>query len=73
MSDKQLTNCKYDKLSSKKEEAIPRDRFPVDLIGSYKIRREGHDNPLILKALTIIDPETGWLKNSTIITYDPGN
>ena len=34
----------------------------VYLIGPYTIRGEGHDEPLILKALTIIDPETGWFE-----------
>ena len=33
----------------KKAEAIPWDRLPVDLIDPYKIRREGHEDPLILK------------------------
>ena len=35
-------------------------------IGRYyrpiKIRREGHDDPLTLKALTMIDPATGWFE-----------
>ena len=43
-------------------EAIPWDISLIDLIGSYKIRREGHDYPLILKALTMIDPATGWFE-----------
>ena len=41
-------------------EAIPRDILLVDLIGSYTIRREVHDDPLILKASPMIDPKTGW-------------
>ena len=52
-------NSKYGKLPAKEVEAIPWDRLSVDLIGPYKIRREGNDNPLILKALTMIDLETG--------------
>ena len=31
------------------------------------MRREGHDDPLILKASTTIDPETGWFE---IVRYD---
>ena len=33
----------------------------------YKIRREGHDNTLILKTLTVIDPATGWFE---IVKYN---
>ena len=51
---------KYGKLPAKEAEAIPWDRLSVDLIGPYKIRREGHDKPLILKALTRIYTATGW-------------
>ena len=36
-------------------------------IGQYKIRIEGHDKPLTLKALTMIDPETGWFE---IVQYN---
>ena len=36
-------------LPVKEVESIPWSRLLVDLIGPYKIRREGHDNPLILK------------------------
>ena len=52
-------NLKYGILSSKEVEAIPCDRLLVDIIRPYKISIEGHDDPLILKALTIIDPPTG--------------
>ena len=48
-------------------EAIPWGIFFVDLISPYKIRIEGHDEPLILKALIIIDPATGWFE---IILYN---
>ena len=47
--------------------AIPWDRLLVYLIGPYKIRKDGHDDPLILKALTMIDPTTGW---SEILRYN---
>ena len=49
-------NFKCGKLTAKEAEAIPWDKLSVDIIGSYKIRRKGRDNTLILKALTIIDP-----------------
>ena len=45
---------------------IPWDRLLVDLIGRYKIIRGGHNYPLILKDITIIDMETGWFQ---IIKY----
>ena len=38
-----------EKLIAKKEGAIQSDRILVDLIGPYKIRREVHDDPVILK------------------------
>ena len=38
----------------------------LDLIGPYKIRREVREDPLILKALTMVDPATGWFE---IIKY----
>ena len=34
----------------------------VDLIGHKKIRREFHDDPIILNYLTMIDPDTGCSK-----------
>ena len=52
-------NLKYGKLTSKEAEAIPWDILSVDIIGLYKIIRESHNDPLILKALTMIDPATG--------------
>ena len=42
-------NLKYGKLPAKEGEAIQWDRLSVYLIGPYKIRRECHDDPLILK------------------------
>ena len=35
-------------------------RLSADTIGPYKIRREGHKDPPIIKALTMIDLKTGW-------------
>ena len=40
---------------------MPRNKLGVDLIGPYKIRRKG-ENPLILKAFTMIDPVTLWFE-----------
>ena len=51
---------KYEKLPAKEAEAIPWDTLSVDLIGLYKIRGEGNEEPLILKLLTMIDLKTGW-------------
>ena len=45
---------------------IPWYTLLVDLISQYKIRREGHDDLLILKSLTIIDQASGWFE---IIQY----
>ena len=42
-------------------EETPWNKLCVDLIGPYKIRRKGKE-PLILKALTVIDPVTGWFE-----------
>ena len=49
-------------LSAKEAEDIPCDKSSVDVIRPYIIRREGHDDPLTLKTLTMIDPATGWFK-----------
>ena len=37
------------------------NKLCVDLIGTYKMRRKG-EYPLILKAVTMIDPVTRWLE-----------
>ena len=58
---------KYGKLPAKEVEAIPREILLVDIIGPYKIRREGNDKPLILNALTMIDLATGWFE---IVSYN---
>ena len=51
---------KYGNLPSKVVEATPWDRFLVDLIVPYIIRKEGREEPLILKSLTMVYPETVW-------------
>ena len=38
-----------------------RNKLCVDLIGPYKILKKGKD-PLILKAITMIDPVTRWFE-----------
>ena len=49
---------KYGKLPEKLAEEIPWNKLFVYLVGSYKIRRNGR----ILKAVTNIDPITGWFE-----------
>ena len=39
----------------------------VDLIGPYESRRDSPEDPLIIKALNMIDPATKWF---TIIEYN---
>ena len=58
---------KYGKLPANEARSIPKERLLVDLILPYKILREGHDETLILKDLTMIDPETGCFE---IIHYN---
>ena len=60
-------NLKYVKLTAKEAEVIIWDIILVDIIDPYNIRREGHDDPLILKSLTVIDPATGWFE---IVQYN---
>ena len=49
------------KLPAKMAEETPWNKLCEDLIGPYKIRRKGKE-PLILKAVMIIDPVTGWFE-----------
>jgi hypothetical protein len=53
---------KYGKLPEKDAQAIPWDVLCVDLIGPYKIRQKGKKKPLVCKAVTMIDPATGWFE-----------
>ena len=50
---------KYGKLPAELEEETPCNKLCVDLIGPYIIRRKGKIY-LISKAVTMIDPVTGW-------------
>ena len=54
------SNKKYGKLRAKLDEEIPCNKVCVDLIGPYFIRRKGKKENLHLKAVTMIDPVTGW-------------
>ena len=60
-------NLNNGKLLDKEAEAIPWYRLSVDLIDPYKIMRQGHNEPLILKYLTMIDPATTWFE---IVQYN---
>ena len=54
-------SLKHGLLPPKEAEALPWDKMCVDLIGPYKIKRKGTDD-LVLKAVTMIDPATGWFE-----------
>ena len=54
---------KYGKLNAKLAEETPWEKLCVDLTDPYKIRRKGKDT-LILKAVTMIDPITGWFETT---------
>ena len=57
---------KYGHLPVKAAETNPWEMLCVDLIGPYKIRRKGkHEPDLELKAVTMIDPATGWFETCT--------
>ena len=51
---------KYGYLPAQEAKSIPWYRLLVDIIRPYNIRKEGHTNPLIMKALTMIYTGTGW-------------
>ena len=53
--------AKYGLLSPMVAEATPWDKQCVDLIGPYTIRHKGKEN-LVCKAVTMIDPATGWFE-----------
>ena len=65
MSEKQ-ENFKCGHLLAKEAENIPWYILLVDLIGPYKVRTDSHDNSLIIKSWTMIDPTTRWFE---IIQY----
>ena len=51
----------HGKIPAKLAEETPRNKLCVDIIGPYKILRKGKDH-IILKAVTMIDPITGWFE-----------
>jgi hypothetical protein len=54
-------NKKYGHLPAKEAETVPWEKLCVDLIGPYTIERKNQE-PLVLKAVTMIDPATGWFE-----------
>ena len=58
-------SIKYGHLCPKEAEAEPWDKMCIDLIGPYKIRRKGKED-LVCKAVTMIDPATGWFELNQI-------
>ena len=65
---------KYGHLPEKTAEAEPWDVLCIDLIGPYKIERKNKKKPpLVLWALTMIDPATGWFKIREITTKKADN
>lgn len=55
---------KYGQLPVKKAETEPWQRVNVDLIGPYKVRLDGKQREL--RAMTMIDPATGWFEIAPI-------
>ena len=60
MSEEYKQDLKYGLFPAKEAESISWDLLLLDLIEPYRIIREGHDDPLILKSITMVDPMTGW-------------
>ena len=63
---------KYGKLPVKEPEGIPWEQVCVDLIGPYHIPRK-NKKPLVLWAMTMIDPATGWFEIYEITTKRADN
>ena len=59
MPTQKTVNKKYGKLPDKLAKETPWNKLCVDLIAPYKIRRKGKYT-IILKAVTRIEPITGW-------------
>ena len=53
---------KYGYLPMKEAEHKPWEQLCVDLIGEYTIKHKGKNNNLKMKAVTMIDPATGWFE-----------
>ena len=67
-----LTIQKYGKLPPKEAESEPWFTLCVDLIGPYKIARQGQSD-LVLWCLTMIDPVTGWFEMAQITNKTAAN
>ena len=67
MSTYKAIKLKYGKLPAKLAEEIRWNKICVYLIGIYVIQRKAKKENLHLKAITIIDPITGWF---AITQYD---
>ena len=61
MSTYKTVNKKYGKVPAKLAEETTWNKLYVYLIGPYKIRRKGEE-PIFLKAVTMIDPATAWFE-----------
>ena len=58
---------KYGHLPPKEAEAsTPWNRVNVDLIGPYSVKKKGIKQTLQLRAMTMIDPATGWFEVAEI-------
>ena len=64
MSKKQRK--KYGKLPPKKAEVTPWKRVNVDLIGPYNITPKNSKKKYEFRAMTMIDPVTGWFEMAPI-------
>ena len=53
---------KYGKIPVKSAEAEPWETLCVDLIGPYNIKHKKSKKDIILHAVTMIDPATGWFE-----------
>jgi hypothetical protein len=60
------STSKYGKLPLKEAESEPWERLHVDLIGPYKLNKQKGVKPL--RAVTMIDPATGWFEVREIDT-----
>jgi hypothetical protein len=61
---------KYGHLPAKEAEALPWKRVNVDLIGPYTVENPNHPALKELRAMTMIDPVTGWFEIKAILKPD---
>ena len=54
------SNINYGKLPVKEAKKTPWNKLSIDIIGPRVKRRKGKKEDLNLKAVTVIDPVTGW-------------